>query len=282
MRKKWLPVAALVLCTALFLGCRIYDRLRTDSQPPQITVEDTLLRVSLAQGQEALLQGVTARDDTDGDVTGSLLVESITGVGEDGSVTVVYAAFDSSGNVAKQTRSVILTDYESPRFTLESPLVFLYGSGFDPLNWIGAQDLLDGDISHRIRATLLDESTISAEGIHNVRFQVTNSLGDTAVLTLPVEVYHSGRYDGQLSLTDYLIYLPQGAAFDAGIYLESYLISGRELDLTQGLPDTMTLETQGTVDTQAAGVYTVSYLLSYTQGNQIYEGYSKLIVVVEG
>lgn len=283
MKRKWFSIVPLILCALVFFGYRIYDGLRTDTQPPQITITETQTpyQVFLSQGSDALLQGVRARDDRDGDVTESLLVESMTDISADHTVTVTYAAFDRSGNVAKQERQVLIADYESPRFTLDAPLAFVFGSNFDALADIGAQDLLDGDISHRVRATLMDDVTITAEGTHDVLFRVTNSLGDTSQLIIPVEVYHGGRYDGLLTLKNYLIYLPKGTPFDPQTQLKSLLLFGQETDLTLGLPEDLTLQILGTVDSQQPGVYTLDYLLSSTRGNQVYESYSRLVVVVE-
>ena len=50
-----------------------------------------------------LLEGVTAYDSHDGDVTASLLIEKVTETGN-GKVIVTYAAVDSSNNVAEQSR----------------------------------------------------------------------------------------------------------------------------------------------------------------------------------
>ena len=52
---------------------------------------------------QQLLEGVTAYDSHDGDVTASLLIEKVTETGN-GKVIVTYAAVDSSNNVAEQSR----------------------------------------------------------------------------------------------------------------------------------------------------------------------------------
>ena len=285
MRKKWLPVIALCVCAVLFFGYRFYKQVGIDNNPPTITIDDAegvIHTVSMNDLDAGLLQGVTAYDHRDGDVTASILVEQVGNITKEHQVQVVYAAFDAAGNVSKAQRTVQLTDYVSPRFTLSAPLAFVHGSNFDPLKQIGAEDLTDGDIRHRVKATLMDESTISAEGTHNVLFRVTNSLGDTAQLILPVEVYYSGRYDAQLFLTDYLIYLPLHETFDPTDYLSKYIAAGQTTDLTGELPRDMELTVSGKVDPYQPGVYTLGYTLTYTRGSHVHTGYSKLIVVVEG
>ena len=44
-------------------------------------------------------KGVSARDNRDGDVTHTIIIESITAINEDHVAVVSYAAFDRSGNV---------------------------------------------------------------------------------------------------------------------------------------------------------------------------------------
>lgn len=279
----------IALCLALLFGYRAVDRLGTDAAAPQINMSAETLQVSVQDARSALLQGVTATDETDGDVTASLVVESVSLKDPDGTVLVGYAAFDKAGNVAKAQRVAQYMDYESPRFSLSKPLVFTQEQSFDVLGIIGARDTLDGDISHRIRAGSLDEASINTLGTHEVEFRVTNSLGETVKLVLPVEVSPSGTYQGSLTLTDYLIYLPAGSLFSAQSYLDSYSRGAETVSLRAGLPENYSLRTTGTVDTTVPGVYPVAYKLTYTivneanpDLNQSYTAYSKLIVVVEG
>ncbi len=283
-KKTWIYLIAIALCLVAFFCYRWIAGAALDSASPTITIAEGELAVSVKDGEVALLQGVTAQDGQDGDVTGSILVESVKMVDSTGLVKVTYAAFDRSGNVAKATRQVRYTDYEPPRFTLSGPMIFTEKSAFDVLSYITARDGLDGDISRWIRTSTQDGSSISTAGTHEVEFRVSNSLGDTAKVVIPVEVYPIGTYQGDLKLTDYLVYLPKGAAFDAASYLKSYTLSGKLTSLENGLPDHFQLATTGQVDTQTPGVYVLNYHLTYTPGTDIsqsHTGYSKLIVIVE-
>jgi hypothetical protein len=262
---------------------------RTDTKAPKIEINTERVEVSVLDPKSALLQGVTAMDNVDGDVTESVVVESVSLLNPDGTISVSYAAFDSTGNVAKATREAKYTDYESPKLTLSGPLLYSYGSNFDVLSTVGATDMIDGDIQHRVRATALEEDSIATLGTHQVRFQVNNSLGDTMALELPVEVYAADTYNAGLTLTEYLIYLPVGANFNPTSYLDTFTLRGEATNLRNGLPGNYTLRTKGEVQTQQPGVYSMEYRVTYTVRNetnpnlnQEYTGYSKLIVVVEG
>lgn len=287
--RKWPYVLLIALCLVIFGAYRTVKQARTDAEPPKITVDTQPLQISVQDDKSVLLQGITARDSRDGDVTASLVVEDIRLLDTDGTVTVTYAAFDEAGNVAKIERQVQYTDYESPKFTLSTPLVFLQGSNFDVLSVIGAQDTIDGDIQHRIRATSLDAAAVTTLGNHKVQFRVTNSLGDTVEQVFPVQVYAAGLFEASLTLTQYLVYVPVGTSFRAEAYLDNFTLNQETISLKNGLPDQYSLRTSGSVNTNTPGVYSVAYTVTYTpehdEDTQIirnYSGYSKLIVVVEG
>lgn len=291
MRKRTtiLLISLIVICVAVFLGYQAFDRLRTDTRPPEITLDAQSLSLSVTDSREALLQGVSAEDKVDGNVTDSIVVESVNLLDNTGRASVSYAAFDKTGNVAKAQREIQYTDYESPRFRLETPLLYPYGTSFDILSTIGAEDLIDGDIQHRIRATSLSETSTATMGSHDVQFQVSNSLGDTVSIVFPVEVYDPQMYDATLTLKNYLVYLNVGDSFTAASYLDGFKLMNEETLLNGRLPSGFSLAANGTVQTDTPGVYTVTYRVTYTEKNDTnpllsrkYTGYSKLIVVVEG
>lgn len=281
-RKIWFPITVMVLCVGLLVAYLYYSRSISDITAPVITVAqpDMTPQISVEDPQSVLLEGVTARDDRDGDVTASLVVESLGVISREHTVTVTYAAFDQAGNVAKARRTLQYTDYIGPRFSLSAPMIYTFGTQFDVLNQVLVTDPLDGDIRHKVKTMPLDSEAITAEGIHQVRFRVTNSLGDLEELVLPVEVRYSGSHNAQLHLKDYLIYLKTGASFKPNSYLQEVVHQGTTTKLGRILPNTMSLQVEGSVDTETAGVYAISYTLTGTQDGG-WSAYSKLIVVVE-
>lgn len=286
MRRNVLFILVLVLCIGAFSLYLLIDRQNTDRARPTITVSAEALELSVQDPKEAYLQGVTALDDKDGDVTASLVVSSVRLVDADGTIEVTYAAFDKAGNVASAVRNAKYTDYVSPRFTASQSLSFPAGPAFDLLKILKAQDVLDGDISHRVRMTYLDEQAIITVGTHRVELRVSNSMGETVRLEIPVEVYAADTYNATLTLTDYLIYLPAGEELDAESYLKAYTKGNATVSLRGGLPEGCTLDIKNQVQTDIPGVYTVEYRVSQTVGTgtnaRTNTGYAKLIVVVEG
>ena len=130
---------------------------------------------------------------------------------------------------------------------------------------------------------------LSQTGTHVVRFQVTNSLGDTHTQNLPVEIIEEDLYDADMELTSYLVYMPRGSTYNPESYLESFTRQGRRMDLTGGLPARYVLQTKGQVQTQNPGIYSVDFTVTYTEVNEKnpaasreYVAHSKQIVIVEG
>lgn len=286
MRRNLLYLTLTLICTGVFCLYLFFYQTRTDTQPPTISFSEQMLELSVLDPKEAFLQGVTAYDNADGDVTASVVVSSVRLSGTDGAIEVTYAAFDAAGNVTKAVRQARYADYESPKFSLDRSLTFAYNTGFNIFNAVQAEDLLDGDISHRVRITSLDDSSVMAQGIHQVELKVSNSLGETVTLVVPVEVYAAGTYAANLTLTDYLIYLPAGEKLDAESFLETYIRGTTTVALSDGLPEGYSLEVKSNVQPDVPGVYTVEYRVSQTVGTgssaKAYTGYAKLIVVVEG
>lgn len=287
-KKKWLQLVLIALTLAVFFGYRAVEAMLDDGKAPEITFSGETLEISVKDPMDALLQGVSAEDNRDGDVTDSLVVESVKLLDKDGTITVTYAAFDKGGNVTKASREVRYLDYESPRFTLTSPMLFT-STGVDVLSVIGAEDTFDGDIRHRIRASALEEVDGTHSGVYDIQVRVTNSLGDSVEIVLPVEVYAPGTYEAELTLKEYLVYLPKGNVFSVYDYLDKYIRGKEEVSLRGGLPAHYTLHTEGTVDPMTPGVYPVSCTVTYTDIDErneanirTYTAYSKLIVVVEG
>lgn len=273
-------MAAVLLClaaTALYTVVFIWS---DDTRPPVISMASDVLEVSVSATDADLLAGVTAMDVRDGDVTGSILIQGVSNL-TDGTVTVTYAAFDSAGNVSKANRTLRYTDYVSPRFELKEALVFVANTSMDVLDRVGATDVIDGDISRMVKAELVGNTgSLAYPGVHEVQFRVTNSLGDTSYLTLPVDVVEQSDYNADVVLRSNLIYLPKGSSFSAGSYLKG-LVTRFDDKLISSMSE-LDVNIESNVNTDIPGVYSVRYTVTYTRGVTEYVGYSRMHVVVEG
>ena len=277
MKPIWLVVLLAVICGAAVGAYEYLVVSARDTKGPVIAFGGEELVLSVHDDRSRLLEGVTAKDDRDGDVTASLLVETVSAIRSDHSVSVTYVAFDKNGNASKAVRNVRYSDYEPPRFRLKSPLMFRSGITADPFAYIEALDPLDGDLSNRVKVIMRSgESSISDVGIYEVELRVTNKMGDTAKLTVPLEVYTNGTYNATVQLSEYLIYVKKGETFDKEAYLKSVTLGGRIYEAGE-TPEGTRVRIDSDVRSGVPGVYTVDYTVTYAD----YKGCSRLIVVVE-
>lgn len=276
-KRIWALLLLTFLCCLGFAAYLFFSQRIVDNTAPEISFASDTLPVSVTASDAELMAGVTAWDNQDGDVTASIVVEGIVGLSSDQLATITYAAFDQAGNVAKAQRTLQYTDYRSPRFSLTAPLVFRSGSSFNVLNYIGAEDVIDGILDDRIKATLVStEGVLSEEGTYEVEFRVTNSMKDTAYLTIPVDIYSAGMYNATVTLSDYLVYVEQGSSFDYRDFLERFQ-KGSETVSLKDSPSDVSVSCDSDVNTNVPGAYSVTY----TVKSGSYTGYTRLIVVVE-
>lgn len=266
MRKiKVLSILLLIISILAFGAYLFYAEITSDNKAPVLQCDSEELTVSVNTTEEELLQGVTAEDDKSGDVTNTLVVESISTFAEGGKRIITYAAIDEKGNVGRIQRILKYTDYTVPTFDLTAPLRFSMGSSINILGRVKAQSALDGDLTDSIKYSL--ESTIDLKnpGVYSVEFRVADSGGNVEYLPLEVEVYDQTEERITVVLSEYLIYLPVNAAFNPQTYFVGSDIDGD-------------LSIQSNVDVTKEGVYTVDYVVS--SENSI--GKSRLVVIVTG
>ena len=242
MRKFRIIVNILLAVTAAaFFAGKLYTRIAVDSCPPVISCAQDTVAVSVRDGGRQLLSGVTASDDRDGDLTARVQVTGVSKLVGPDTARVSYAVFDDAGNMGTLTRYVRYTDYRRPVFRLEKPLIYGSGETLSLARRLFAEDSVDGDLTGKIRVSAMNISN-SAEGTYTLTAQVTNSLGDTARVSLPVIIRASSRTTVQLD--GYLVYVERGGEFDPDSHIVG-TVSGVVID--------------GEVDTQTPGTYYVSY-----------------------
>lgn len=104
--KKGIVAGLIVLCVALGAGT-VAVVVTDDRKGPEIELPaDGDVTYEEGSDTAPLLEGVTATDEKDGDVTDSLVIENIFPNEDHTSASVVYAAKDSHNNVSKATRRV--------------------------------------------------------------------------------------------------------------------------------------------------------------------------------
>lgn len=105
IRKYTKLVIMAVICVDIVIII-ILAKLLADSEAPVISFTSSPVTYIAGEDSSRLLEGVSAWDDKDGDVSGSVVIESITPIGAGASAKVVYAARDKNSNIAKASRIV--------------------------------------------------------------------------------------------------------------------------------------------------------------------------------
>ena len=74
---RMLTAALLAVTAVLYIGNGLYTRLSGREVGPVIECPEEVLEISIYDGTQALLTGVTARDDQDGDLTDRVMVGGV-------------------------------------------------------------------------------------------------------------------------------------------------------------------------------------------------------------
>ncbi len=106
MKKENIAIIAGILGSIVLLAAIIVVYYTRDKDGPMISVGSTNVTYTEGQDKNVLLEGVSAYDKKDGDVTDSLIVESVIVVSDGKKAKIVYAAKDSSNNITKSSKIV--------------------------------------------------------------------------------------------------------------------------------------------------------------------------------
>lgn len=168
---------------------------------PYITAEDQVLTIGDPLN---LFYHVSAMDDEDGDLTGSVkLVKSTVPVDENGNTikagayTVIYSVSDSQGASSTKTVSVVVNPKmesinQIPSIHAKDKTVSV-GDVFDVMQDVTAEDIEDGDVTGNLRVLennmpMDDNGNITKAGLFTLTYQVTDSKGASSTKTITVTV----------------------------------------------------------------------------------------------
>lgn len=257
--------ACAVLCWTL------YSVASRDSVKPQITDSVGSLHLNVSDDRQLLMEGLTATDDRDGDLTDRIMVERISRFSELGVCQVSYVVFDSGNNFCRYQRTVTYDDYVSPRLQFDEALMYRMGEQISILDRVHLYDCLDGDISHVLK---LEASNVidTAVGVYEIEFFATSNYGDKIHAKVPLNIGVYSADAPQIKLKQYLAYTKAGEDFSPLEYVEEVNdINGTPIPMDQ-------IEVMTQVDLSKAGGGQICYEVTDQKG---VKGITYLTVIVE-
>ena len=247
-------ILLLITVVVLYGATIVSQRLSGRDQGPDISCPEGILEVSVRDPEAVLLADVTAFDKQDGDLTSRIQILSLSKLVSTNTAKVTYLVFDSHGNMDTLVRQICYTDYSRPLFSIKRPLFYAQNEAIGLLDRLQVMDAIDGDITQSVRVSAL--SATSDSEVYTVSLQVTNSMGDTTRLTVPVILQDRTTHRPDIRLSTYLTYIHTGDSFNAQSYLTS-------LSTMEGAVDISNVQITSSVDTSTAGTYYVYYRYPY-------------------
>lgn len=104
MKQRVITIGLIIGCAVLLLANFLMNMGR-DEEAPVIKIEDKKITYTEGDDYAVLLEGVSATDNADGDITDKVFVEKII-PSENGEAVVYYGVLDMSNNVGTATRKV--------------------------------------------------------------------------------------------------------------------------------------------------------------------------------
>ena len=248
-------IAVSILSLGLFGISELVRINGRDTEAPVITSDREVMEIPCGYTQEQLMEGLSAEDGTDGDLTPEIIAGSFSRFIDTGVCNLTYVVFDSSDQPASLTRKVKFTDYHPPRFTLAEPLVFSEqeGSYTEAMERLGAQDQLDGSLKEWITQTDTD--------VNYQRVGAYTMSGDTSSAALPVHVVSAENRRVDIALASGIVYVGAGESFDPAAYISGVTAAdGTVLDASA-------VTVESAVDTNTPGCYEVHYQAFDAGGN---------------
>ena len=252
MRAFQILTVVLFCASLIFYLCAAVPRAQAEDDTMPVLTDDTggEIQISVNAGEKEYYTGLHAEDAKDGDLTDEICIAGMSALLDGDRRTVKYVVFDEDRHTASLTRTVHYTDYTPPHFALNTAPTYRTGAMPALLTQITAQDVLDGDVSDRIKFNTENTAFIEND-MYAVPISVTNSYGGQNDMTLYVQLSDSNL---EIHLKQGIVYVKSGGKFEPKEYFENLFdragtkVKVKKLTVTQE------------IDTAKPGCYPVQYV----------------------
>lgn len=222
-----------------------------DEIPPIIELTGEK-EITLSSPDFFVEDGFSAEDGYDGDLTLNVVSKQIR---KDGEYFIEYTVKDSSGNIGKAERKLIIKDIVPPVITLNGENeLFLNVPEYSEAGYV-ANDDVDGDITPNV--VFSSDYTAYTEGDFTFTYSVTDSSGNKTEIQRKVHVKDDVPPYITLNGPE-TMYIKLGEKYEEN--------GGTAFDAFEGNL-TSKMEISGYVDTTAVGKYEVLYTSSDSKSN---------------
>ncbi|WP_242756104.1 immunoglobulin-like domain-containing protein [Lacticaseibacillus paracasei] len=154
-------------------------------QAPTISFADALY-LHLGQKSFNLMDGVSAHDVEDGDLTNKVVYANTVDINTEGTYQVTYQVADSAGHKTSATRDVVVTN-DAPVIHVLGDNQTEVGHAFDLLQGVTADDYQDGDLTTEIKVA--GDVDTSKLGDYELIYTVIDKNGAVTTLKRSVTVF---------------------------------------------------------------------------------------------
>ena len=225
---------------------------KDDNTAPVITFDSDMIKVKADASDEDLLEGVTASDQEDGDLTDDILIDSISAFNSEEERTITYVVFDKDNKSTSASRKLKYKKYTAPKFTVSDSLLQSSLTMTKINTMIGATSSVDGNIDGNV------EIKTGTYEDHKMPLDLTvsDSTGTESHLSLIYE-YDNTSYTSDIVLKKYLIYVKAGKEADLEDNIDSVMVGNSEY---VDLMDHVVIK-RGDLDYDVPGLYDIYYSL---------------------
>lgn len=282
-----ISIVGFIASAVIYFGVSFKTGSNIDRRGPEIKISEKEITVSVAASPEEMLKGIEAKDKKDGDVTESIVIESLGNFIEKGKREVKVAAFDSDNNVTKAVRTINYSDYSSPRIKMTSPLRASITDKEKLTEGITVTDCLEGDITENLQITFAENTSgVVATGTYPMKMTVISGAGDTVEIPVTAEFYDAAQESMRpgILLSEYLVYTKKGQTINPLQYLKGLKIRNQEYyweaQNWEQRPSVgkERVKISNNVDYNTPGVYEIIYTVDTVNS---YTGSVRQIVIVE-
>ena len=189
--KRILSIFAVLSVVMVLVGCK--NPTPTPQPQPEPTDNAPVIHGAVDKTIEkgtrfVPLNGITATDEEDGDITSSIQYKGNVNANVAGEYTATYTVYDSDGNKAEVTIKVTVTftDSAAPMISGVADKVIVIGEEFNPLDGVSATDGVDGDLTNAMVVT--GSVDVWTAGEYVLNYKSVDKSGNAAEATRKITV----------------------------------------------------------------------------------------------